>query len=142
MQQLISSGRRKGRETELAGNGERPEAAGPEATDSPNPYIGPRTFTRADRDRYFGRKREARNLLARCLSERLLLFYAPSGAGKSSLLHTRLIPMLEEEEGIVVLPVARVAGDLPAGVASVSNVHLFNLMTALDQALSMPAGGN
>ena len=39
------------------------------------------------------------------LSERLLLFYAQSGAGKSSLLHTRLIPPLREEKGFVVLPV-------------------------------------
>ncbi len=34
----------------------------------PDPYIGPRTFTLAERDRFFGREREARELLAlRCL---------------------------------------------------------------------------
>ncbi len=66
------------------------------------------------------------------LSERLLLFYAQSGAGKSSLLHTRLIPQLQEEKGFVVLPVGRVGGDLPAGVEQVENIFIFNLMLSID----------
>ena len=87
-------------------------------TDTPtNPYVGPRTFTAADRKRFFGRETEAAGLLARVVSERLLLFYAQSGAGKSSLLRTRLIPQLQEERGFVVLPVGRVSGELPAGVS-------------------------
>ena len=46
-------------------------------TDTPtNPYVGPRTFTAADRKRFFGRETEAAGLLARVVSERLLLFYA------------------------------------------------------------------
>ena len=73
-----------------------------------NPYVGPRTFSERQRHLFFGREREARDLLARVLSERLLLFYAQSGAGKSSLLNTRLIPQLRDEEGFVVLPVGRV----------------------------------
>ena len=58
-------------------------------------------------------RREAASLLARVVSERLLLFYAQSGAGKSSLINARLIPQLREEEGFSVLPVGRVAGQLP-----------------------------
>ena len=73
-----------------------------------NPYVGPRTFTAADRKRFFGREAEAASLLARVVSERLLLFYAQSGAGKSSLINARLIPQLREEEGFSVLPVGRV----------------------------------
>lgn len=57
-----------------------------------NPYVGPRTFSYEERHLFFGREREARDILARALSERLLLFYAQSGAGKSSSLHTRLVP--------------------------------------------------
>ena len=72
-----------------------------------NPYVGPRTFGYEQRHLFFGREHEARDLLARVLSERLLLFYAQSGAGKSSLLYTRLIPQLQEEKGFVVLPVGR-----------------------------------
>ena len=97
-----------------------------------NPYVGPRTFQREQAHLFFGRDQEARDLLARVVSERLLLFYAQSGAGKSSLINTQLIPALEKE-GFAVLPVGRVSGELPAGVSQVDNIFLFNLMFSLDQ---------
>src|SRR5690242_20253522 len=97
-----------------------------------NPYVGPRTFTYGQRGLFFGREREARDLLARVLSERLLLFYAQSGAGKSSLLNTRLIPQLQAK-GFVALPVGRVSGELPPGIAKVDNIYLFNLMLSIDE---------
>ncbi|MBK6431387.1 hypothetical protein [Candidatus Amarolinea dominans] len=100
---------------------------------STNPYVGPRTFAYEQRHLFFGREREARDLLARVLSERLLLFYAQSGAGKSSLLRTRLIPQLQEEKGFVVLPVGRVSGELPVGVAQVDNIFVFNLLLSMDE---------
>ena len=59
-----------------------------------NPYVGPRSFERKERALFFGREREARDLLALAISKRLVLFYAPSGAGKSSLINARLIPSL------------------------------------------------
>lgn len=105
---------------------------------SDNPYVGPRTFSRAEADRFFGREREARQLLSRVISERLLLFYAQSGAGKSSLIHTRLIPYLEDAD-FTVLPVGRVSGELPAGLDAVTNVFAFNLMLSLDQSEISPA---
>ncbi len=98
-----------------------------------NPYVGPRTFDRRQAHLFFGRDQEARDLLARVVSERLLLFYAQSGAGKSSLINTRLIPALEQE-GFAVLPVGRVSGELPAGLSQVDNIYLFNLMFSLDQS--------
>ncbi len=104
-----------------------------------NPYVGPRTFDYADRKRFFGREAEAASLLARVISERLLLFYAQSGAGKSSLINARLIPRLREEERFSVLPVGRVAGQLPSGVEQVDNIFLFNLMSSLDQGGGSPA---
>ncbi|XCN75363.1 MAG: WD40 repeat domain-containing protein [Candidatus Electrothrix aestuarii] len=103
-----------------------------------NPYIGPRSFTREQRDRFFGRSREARNLLSLVISERLVLFYAQSGAGKTSLLNTSLIPSLEENER-AVLPVGRVSGELPAGLDDVDNIFVFNLLTHLDQSNTDPA---
>jgi hypothetical protein len=99
-----------------------------------NPYVGPRTFTEQDGDFYFGREQEARDLTARIVSERLLLFYAQSGAGKSSLINTRIIPRLRDEEGFIVLPVGRVSGELPPGVEGVENIFAFNLMNSLDQS--------
>jgi murein DD-endopeptidase MepM/ murein hydrolase activator NlpD/uncharacterized protein YraI len=109
-----------------------------ETTVPTNPYVGPRTYTRADRNLFFGREREARDLLARVISERLVLFYAQSGAGKSSLLNTSLIPGLQES-GFAVLPIGRVSGELPAGVADVKNIYLFNLLSRLDQGNAHPA---
>lgn len=105
---------------------------------SANPYVGPRTFTEAEGRYFFGREREARDLTARIVSERLLLFYAQSGAGKSSLLNTRVIPKLRDEERFQMLPVGRVSGELPAGVAQVDNIYAFNLMASLDQSAAHP----
>lgn len=108
------------------------------AHQSTNPYVGPRTFTEAEGRYFFGREREARDLTARIVSERLLLFYAQSGAGKSSLLNARVIPRLRDEEGFQVLPVGRVSGELPAGVAQVDNIYAFNLMASLEQSGGSP----
>jgi hypothetical protein len=102
-----------------------------------NPYMGPRTFTRADSGRFFGREREARDLYSLIVSERLVLFYAQSGAGKSSLLNARIVPRLEKN-GYVVMPVARVSGELPEGVASVKNIFAYNLMIGLLEECSTP----
>lgn len=99
-----------------------------------NPYVGPRTFEKEDRNRFFGREREARDLVSLVISERLVLFYAQSGAGKSSLVNARLIPRLVEEENFVALPVGRVYGELPPGIAAVDNIFVFNLILSLEQS--------
>src|SRR3954469_7035874 len=103
----------------------------------PNPYVGPRTFTDQDKELFFGREREARELLARVIAERLVLFYAQSGMGKTSLLNTRLIPQLQKEK-YAVLPVGRVSGELPKGVGDVHNIFSFNLLLHLDQSEGDP----
>lgn len=97
-----------------------------------NPYVGPRPYERADRKNFFGRNREARDLLSLILAERVVLFYAPSGAGKTSLLNAEVIPALEEEL-FNVLPVVRVANDLPPGLtdADVDNVFVFSVLLSL-----------
>lgn len=101
---------------------------------SKNPYVGPRTFQREERHLFFGRDREANDLLALAVSEPLVLFYAQSGAGKSSLINTRLIPELEDYD-YKVLPVGRVSGGRPEYKADikVGNVYLENLMESLVQ---------
>lgn len=104
---------------------------------SGNPYVGPRPFQREERDRFFGREREGRDLLSLVISERLTLFYAQSGAGKTSLINTRLIPGLEAR-GFEVLPVGRVSGDLPPGVQA-DNIFALNLMLKVDTGEDDPA---
>jgi uncharacterized delta-60 repeat protein len=93
-----------------------------------NPYIGPRTFQENERDRFFGREREAAELLALVVSEPLVLFYAQSGAGKSSLVNTCLIPDLKAK-GFEVL-VGRVGGDVSSQM-EVRNIFVYNLMCSL-----------
>src|SRR5215510_9386729 len=104
-----------------------------------NPYVGPRAFTFAERNRFFGREREARELLSRVIAERLVLFYAQSGAGKTSLINTRLIPQLKDKSvGYTVLPVSRVSGDVPQSVQDAANIFIFNLLLHLDQSNGDP----
>ena len=100
-------------------------------TNLKNPYVGPRTFQREDRDLFFGRDREARDLMALVTSERLILFYAQSGAGKSSILNTCLIPELEENN-FEVLPVGRIQGDVSTEI-EVDNIYVYNLMSSIVQ---------
>ena len=97
-----------------------------------NPYVGPRPYERRDRLSFYGRNREARELHSLILAERVVLFYAQSGAGKTSLLNAQVIPALEQE-GFNVLPVARVGIDLPPGsdTQPVDNVFVSSVLMAL-----------
>ncbi len=97
-----------------------------------NPYVGPRTFEERDARHFFGRDRESRELLSLIISEPLVLFFAESGAGKSSLLNARIIPNLRKE-GFFVYPTVRVGGELPEDVAEVDNIYAFNLKVSLNQ---------
>ncbi len=99
-------------------------------TKTPNPYVGPRTFTTEEGEFFFGREREARDLLSVVITERLVLFYAQSGAGKSSLINTRLIPSLIEEGEYRILPVGRLLGDAVKR-EDIENVYIYNLITSL-----------
>jgi len=94
-----------------------------------NPYVGPRTFRKEESHLFFGRDRESSDLLALVVSEQLVLFYAQSGAGKSSLINTRLIPGLEDKN-YEILPVGRVSGDLSEGQVT-DNIFINNLLHSL-----------
>jgi len=92
-----------------------------------NPYVGPRPFERRDRDIFFGRDRETSELLSLVMAHQVLLLYAQSGAGKTSLLNAGLVPLLEEE-GFEILPLTRVRGLIPEDVKPkrISNLYIFN----------------
>lgn len=76
----------------------------------PNPYIGPRAFTK--REALYGREHELRQLFYLLTAERIVLLHSPSGAGKTSLIQAGLIPRLEAA-GFQVLPIIRVGTTLP-----------------------------
>jgi hypothetical protein len=97
-----------------------------------NPYVGPRTFEETDGRYFYGRDVEARALLSSVIAEPLLLFYAQSGAGKSSLVNARLIPGLRAA-GFTVLPPGRVGGGLPPEAGEVGNVFAYALLASIGQ---------
>jgi conflict system STAND superfamily ATPase len=78
---------------------------------------------------FFGRKQEASDLLSLTVAHGEVLVYAQSGAGKTSLLNARLIPLLEEE-GFEVFPLARVRGIIPKELKleEIANLYIFNTL--------------
>src|SRR5215213_474296 len=104
------------------------------------PYVGPRPFTLADRDIFFGRKQEAIELTSLVKAHSETLLFAPSGAGKTSLLYAQVLPILYHEEEFDVLKAARVRSQESATIpeAKISNIYMFNALKDLsDDQLSL-----
>jgi WD40 repeat protein len=108
----------------------------------PNPYVGPRAFRAGET--LYGRDSEAVDLLNLLLAERIVLLYAPSGAGKSSLVEAKLRPALAAE-GLFVLPTLRVSERSASDSPDVGrNPYLGSLLGCLGQndgPASAPDGG-
>src|SRR5688500_9637187 len=106
------------------------------------PYIGPRPFGKADVDkkRFFGRDSEADEIVSLILGHRLILVYAQSGAGKTSIINAKVTPMLEDY-GFQVLPSARIGNvsnteeHLPSNInirpSNNKNVYMYNAIQSL-----------
>jgi len=88
------------------------------------PYVGPKSFEEKDRKLFFGRDAEANDLFSLIVAHQVVLVYAQSGAGKTSLLNARIIPSLKEK-GYEVLPLARVQG---IQADDESNIFVFNTL--------------
>lgn len=58
-----------------------------------SPYVGPRPFRRGEL--FFGREREASELVNTLIANRIVLLHSPSGAGKTSLLQAAVAPVME-----------------------------------------------
>lgn len=97
-----------------------------------NPYPGPSPFKEEDSDRFFGRNREVSEIASLLVAHRLVVLYAQSGAGKSSLINAGVIPRLKQK-GIDVLPVARLKGLIPEDLplSEVPNPYTFNAIRHL-----------
>jgi hypothetical protein len=78
-------------------------------------------------------------LLSLVISHPVVLFYAQSGAGKTSLLNAKIIPLLERSRALVIGS-ARVGGVLPKGFASedIDNIYTFNTLMSLEVRESNP----
>lgn len=103
-----------------------------------NPYVGPRPFEPQDRELFFGRDHEIREIRSLIIAHRTLLLYSQSGVGKSSLLNAGLIPFLIED-GFEVLPLARVGGILPPNLdAEIPNLYVFNTLMSWSEEKKEP----
>ena len=98
-----------------------------------NPFIGPRPFERGER--LFGRDTDLFNLLDLLIAERLVMFYSPSGAGKSSLIEAALIPRLEKKRFTVLRVNRFVQTGFQEGSASAQgeNLYIANLIHSLEK---------
>jgi len=93
-----------------------------------NPYPGPRAFRTEEYGIFAGRDHEISELTSLIVSHQVVLLYAQSGAGKSSLVNAGLANSLSERE-IRLLPVARVGVPVPIEVPldQVANVFVFSM---------------
>ena len=106
---------------------------GTQAASNSAPYVGPRPFTQADKDIFFGRTQEAIELTSLVKAHPEVLLYAQSGAGKSSLLFAKVIPILDVEEEFDVMPVGRVRSQESSVIPDykINNIYMFNALKDL-----------
>lgn len=93
------------------------------------PYPGPRPFRTSETELFFGRDRETAELRSLILAHSLVLLYAPSGAGKTSLLRAGLIPALAERD-VTVFPILRILPSNRDDVAGgIENPYVRSMIT-------------
>lgn len=90
------------------------------------PYVGPGPFEPQTQQSFCGREKETNKFLEMLKEHRVVLLYAPTGAGKSSLLNRSIHDSLEAQ-GFEVLTGARVGGPLPDTLkaSQIRNIYTF-----------------
>jgi len=103
--------------------------------DKREPYVGPRPFKKDESDLFFGRDQEADELVSLITAHPVVLFYAQSGAGKSSLLNAKVVPKLGDEEDFEVLGPLRIQGQIPANfvVDKKANIYVLNALLSYSE---------
>jgi formylglycine-generating enzyme required for sulfatase activity len=135
----------------LTGNTPR-RSPGGAAIRAPFRHLAP--FTERDRGRLYGRERDIAELTEYVLYQRAVVYTAPSGAGKTSLLRAGLVPHLES---LGVRPVylacragaaAALAGAIQPGATSIADAvaawhreHRRRLVLILDQLEAVLSDG-
>jgi WD40 repeat protein len=85
------------------------------------PYVGLRSFTQDDADRFFGRDDFVQTLVETARTDSLLVVTGPSGSGKSSVVRAGLVPRLAKQ-------------NLTIGVCELSGTPFVDLAGALLRA--------
>jgi hypothetical protein len=98
----------------------------------PNPYPGPRSFRYGEN--IYGRDREIDELADVLVAERIVLFYSPSGAGKTSLLEAGLRPRLEHRD-FAILPTIRIGHEVSPSLDenALRNRYLVSALLSLEE---------
>lgn len=99
-----------------------------------NPYVGPRSFKKGEK--LYGREQETAELLDLWIAERIVMLYAPSGAGKSSLLNACILPGLESNR-FETMPSIRLNHEPPenASLSPDFNRYVYSAITSMEEAL-------
>jgi hypothetical protein len=98
---------------------------------SSDPFIGPRPYTEADQEDFFGRAHQVAELVSMLTANRVVLLYAVSGAGKTSLLRAGLLPALAKQ-GLQVFGPIRPRSPV-APPPSSPNVFVHSALTELTE---------
>jgi HEAT repeat protein len=69
---------------------------------SVNPFRELQAFTEVDKDFFFGREEETKQLLENIYRHKIVGLFGESGTGKTSLIHAGLVPILRSEGFVVV----------------------------------------
>ncbi|MBI4908607.1 MAG: hypothetical protein HY820_33615 [Acidobacteria bacterium] len=93
------------------------------------PYAGPVPIT--EEGKLFGRQREVANVRDLLISERIVLLYSPSGAGKSSLVQAGVAPVMARR-GFTVRRVMRVHAEPPPHLEC--NRYVLSALVTLEEA--------
>ena len=99
-----------------------------------NPFVGPRALDVGEH--LFGRRHEVQELSYLLSAERVVLLYAPSGAGKSSLVQAGLIPDLQDQ--FDVWQPARVNREPNADDDPAANRYVLSVIRSFEDGLPEP----
>lgn len=100
-----------------------------------SPFIGVRPFTTSedDRLRFSGRFFETQRIISYIYSHPVTLIYAPSGAGKTSLINAAVIPGIKKKK-FEVFPATRVQNIVSSKNAPVvKNQYIFNMLFRMSE---------
>ncbi|GEM_PF-1550492 len=88
-------------------------------------YPGVRPFTRSEKNIYFGREQDAQKLFDLLMLEKIVVLFAKSGRGKSSLINAAIVPLLDDADNSkfnytpVEIRLSEVKGDLSSPIEKI-----------------------
>jgi WD40 repeat protein len=95
-----------------------------------NPFVGPAPVSKERR--LFGRERETAELGSLLVAKRIVLLFAPSGAGKTSLIQAAMLSEMRDRHAIMVLPPVRLAHRGDAGLPP-HNRYVLSMLRSLEE---------